>query len=67
MSSVRPHSYPILGRVNVTLIPSLFIQNKVIHSVNERYNELITDLREKTKELAKKIEAKVYVYGFLKL
>ena len=35
-------------------------------SDDERYNELIGDLREKMKLLAKKIEVKVYEYGFLK-
>jgi len=33
---------------------------------DEQYNELIGDLREKLKVLAKKIEPKVYEYGFLK-
>ena len=35
-------------------------------SNDENYMELIGDLREKQKILAKKIEAKVYEYGFLK-
>ncbi|MDR2554762.1 MAG: hypothetical protein LBC64_04970 [Fibromonadaceae bacterium] len=35
-------------------------------SDDEQYNELIGDLREKLKILAKKIEPKVYEYGFLK-
>jgi hypothetical protein len=34
-------------------------------STNEKYNELIGILREKLKVLAKKIEPKVYEYGFL--
>jgi hypothetical protein len=36
-------------------------------SSDAKYNELIGDLREKLKVLAKKIEPKVYEYGFLKL
>ena len=35
-------------------------------SNDETYNELIANLREKLKTLAKKIEPKVYEYGFLK-
>ena len=35
-------------------------------SQDATYTELITDLRQKLKELAKKIEPKVYEYGFLK-
>lgn len=35
-------------------------------STDEKYNELIADLRAKQKILAKKIEAKVYEYEFLK-
>lgn len=35
-------------------------------SSDEKYMELISDLREKMKLLAKKIELKVYEYGFLK-
>ena len=35
-------------------------------SDDEHYNELIADLRGKQKVLAKKIEQKVYEYGFLK-
>ena len=35
-------------------------------SDDETYTELISDLREKMKLLAKRIEAKVYEYGFLK-
>jgi hypothetical protein len=35
-------------------------------SDDEKYNELIGDLREKLKILAKKIEPKVYEYGFLR-
>lgn len=35
-------------------------------SDDETYTELITDLREKMKLLAKRIEPKVYEYGFLK-
>ena len=35
-------------------------------SNDEKYNELIGDLRNKMKLLAKKIEPKVYEYGFLK-
>jgi hypothetical protein len=35
-------------------------------SNDEIYNELIANLREKLKTLAKKIEPKVYEYGFLK-
>lgn len=35
-------------------------------SDDERYTELIDDLRAKQKALAKKIEANVYKYGFLK-
>jgi len=35
-------------------------------SDDEKYNELIGDLREKLKILARKIEPKVYEYGFLK-
>jgi hypothetical protein len=34
-------------------------------STNEKYNELIGILRERLKVLAKKIEPKVYEYGFL--
>jgi hypothetical protein len=34
-------------------------------SNDEKYNELIGNLREKLKILAKKIEPKVYEYGFL--
>jgi hypothetical protein len=34
-------------------------------SEDEEYNELIGNLREKMKILAKKIEPKVYEYGFL--
>jgi hypothetical protein len=32
----------------------------------EEYNELIGNLRENLKVLAKKIEPKIYEYGFLK-
>jgi hypothetical protein len=35
-------------------------------SDDETYNKLIGNLREVLKELAKKIEPKVYEYGFLK-
>ena len=35
-------------------------------STDEKYNELIADLRAKQKLLAKKIQPKVYEYGFLK-
>lgn len=35
-------------------------------SDNERYTELIKELRDKLKVLAKKIEPKIYHYGFLK-
>jgi hypothetical protein len=35
-------------------------------SLDERYNELISNLRTRLKVLAKKIEPKVYEYGFLK-
>jgi hypothetical protein len=35
-------------------------------SDDETYNSLIKTLREKHKELAKKIEPKIYLYGFLK-
>lgn len=35
-------------------------------STDEKYNELIADLRAKQKLLAKKIQPKVYKYGFLK-
>ena len=35
-------------------------------STDEKYNELIADLRAKQKLLAKKIQLKVYEYGFLK-
>jgi hypothetical protein len=35
-------------------------------SDDDTYNTLIKDVREKHKELAKKIEPKVYEYGFLK-
>jgi hypothetical protein len=35
-------------------------------SNDETYNALIKDLREKNKKLAKKIEPKIYKYGFLK-
>ncbi len=35
-------------------------------SDDETYTELVSDLREKMKLLAKRIEAKVYEYGFLK-
>jgi len=35
-------------------------------SDDEKYNELLGDLREKLKVLARKIEPKVYEYGFLK-
>lgn len=37
-----------------------------IESQDATYTELITDLRQKLKDLAKKIEPKVYEYGFLK-
>lgn len=36
-------------------------------SNNEAYNEIITDLRQTLKVLAKKIEPKIYEYGFLKI
>jgi len=36
------------------------------NSEDETYTRLITDLREQLKILAKKIEPKVYEYGFLK-
>jgi hypothetical protein len=36
-------------------------------SEDETYTNLITNLRDKLKILAKKIEPKVYEYGFLKL
>ena len=35
-------------------------------SDDETYNELLKNLREKLKQLAEKIEPKVYEYGFLK-
>ena len=35
-------------------------------STDSQYTELISDLRQKMKKLAKKIEPKVYEYGFLK-
>lgn len=35
-------------------------------SEDERYTELIKDLRNKMKVLAKRIEPKIYEYGFLK-
>ena len=35
-------------------------------SDDEKYTELISDLRNKMKLLAKQIEPKVYEYGFLK-
>ena len=35
-------------------------------STDITYTNLITNLRQKQKELAKKIEPKVYEYGFLK-
>jgi hypothetical protein len=35
-------------------------------STDEQYNNLVGDLREKLKQLAEKIEPKVYEYGFLK-
>ena len=35
-------------------------------SQDATYTELITDLRQKLKDLAKRIEPKVYEYGFLK-
>ena len=35
-------------------------------STDEKYNELIANLRAKQKLLAKKIQPKVYEYGFLK-
>jgi hypothetical protein len=35
-------------------------------SLDEKYNELISTLRVRLKVLAKKIEPKVYEYGFLK-
>ena len=35
-------------------------------SINETYNAYIGHLRSELKALAKKIETKVYVYGFLK-
>ena len=35
-------------------------------SDDEIYNEKISDLREKMKTLAEKIQPKVYEYGFLK-
>jgi hypothetical protein len=35
-------------------------------SNDETYNVLIKTLREKQKTLAKKIETKIYEYGFLK-
>ena len=35
-------------------------------SNDEKYNELISQLREEMKNLAKKIEPKVYEHGFLK-
>ena len=35
-------------------------------SDDETYTELIATLREKMKHLAKRIEPKVYAYGFLK-
>ena len=36
-------------------------------SDDEKYNDLISDLRDKMKLLAKQIEQKVYEYGFLKV
>ena len=40
---------------------------KMKHSSDDtKYTELVSDLREKLKALAKKIEPKVYEYGFLK-
>jgi hypothetical protein len=35
-------------------------------SADETYNALIKTLREKQKTLAKKLEPKIYEYGFLK-
>ena len=35
-------------------------------STDEQYNQLNGDLKLKTKALAKKIEPKIYEYGFLK-
>jgi hypothetical protein len=35
-------------------------------SNDERYNELIARLREHLRTLARKIEPKIYEYGFLK-
>jgi len=35
-------------------------------SADTQYNELIKALREKLKKLGKKIEPKIYKYGFLK-
>ncbi len=35
-------------------------------SKDKKYMNLITNLREKLKILAKKIESKIYAYGFLK-
>ena len=36
-------------------------------SADETYTELITDVRDKLRTLAAKIEPKVYEYGFLKV
>ena len=35
-------------------------------SIDETYNKLIVNLRERMKILAKKIEPKIYEFGFLK-
>ena len=41
--------------------------NMNVNSEDEKYSELIGNLREKMKILAKKIEPKIYEYGFLRI
>jgi len=71
------HSFPSHGGAGVVVNASFYDIREYFQGRNEAgrmnsksedadYNELICDLREKMKGLAKKIEPKVYEYGFLR-
>jgi hypothetical protein len=71
------YNFPILGGQKWTVNASLYDIKEYFQARNEKgkmnnrsadetYTALIGTLREKLKDLAKKIEPKVYEYGFLK-
>ena len=71
------HSFPSHGGAGVVVNASFYDIREYFQGRNEagrmnsksedaKYNELIGNLREKMKGLAKKIEPKVYEYGFLR-